>query len=329
MPAHGITFHYFHDEPAGGAQPRHPPGQGSLSAAELAELLRCLGPERILPARQWLARALAGRLRPDDLCLTFDDNLRCQYDVALPVLAEFGLTAFWFVPTCVLEGRPQRVELYRAFRVRCFADVDDFYAAFFRALATSDYANLAAEALRDFHPSGYLREFAFYSEADRRFRFVRDQVLGPQRDQQLMDMLIRLFGLEPDELARDLWMDADCLRELHAAGHVIGLHSHNHPTRLAALDAVAQLREYRDNHEHLARLLGEPPIAMSHPCNSYTRQTLAILEELGIRVGFRANLALVEHGPLEYPRADQADLVRKVQPCASRCSPATNPVISG
>ena len=45
-----------------------------------------LDPSRILPAREWQDRLQRGALRSVDLCLTFDDALRCQFDVARPVL---------------------------------------------------------------------------------------------------------------------------------------------------------------------------------------------------------------------------------------------------
>ena len=60
-------------------------------------MLRFVGLRNILPADEWMARATSDRLDENDLCLTFDDALRCQYDVALPVLEKYGLTAFWFV----------------------------------------------------------------------------------------------------------------------------------------------------------------------------------------------------------------------------------------
>ena len=112
-----------------------------VATGRLAELIRFLGRERILPARVWLERAIAGKLERHAICLTFDDNLRCQYDVARPVLRDLGLTAFWFIPTAVLRGEPVRIGLYRQFRVKCFEDVkpveskmsqfDDWHAASF------------------------------------------------------------------------------------------------------------------------------------------------------------------------------------------------------
>jgi peptidoglycan/xylan/chitin deacetylase (PgdA/CDA1 family) len=306
MQPHGIMFHHFHDR-------RHPAGQGSLSADELAEMILHLGPERILPAREWLARALAGALNDRDLCLTFDDNLRCQYDVALPVLREFGLTAFWFIPTAVMQGRLERLDIYRTFRVRHFDDVDDFYEEFFHTLATSQYAELAEQALATFHPSTYLAEFPFYSEADRRFRYVRDEVLGLQRYNSVMEALIGSMGVELESLAMNLWMEPDHVTSLHTDGHVIGLHTHTHPTHLARLHTQEQLREYRDNYTYLMTLLGEPPVAVAHPCNSYNDDTLAILRRLGVRLGFRSNQKLIAPSELECPREDQANILRAMR----------------
>jgi hypothetical protein len=48
---------------------------------------------------------------------------------------------------------------------------------------------------------------------------------------------------------------------------------------------------------------------MSHPCNSYNATTLSVLRELGITVGFRANMAAGKISELEYPREDHANLV--------------------
>ena len=315
MHSHGIMFHHFH----GGS---HAESQGSLDGATLAEMIRFLGPDRILPAREWLNLALAGDLPADALCLTFDDNLRCQYDVALPVLKDAGLTAFWFVPTGTLSGAPDHLEIYRAFRTQHFDEIDDFYEAFFRNLATSQYAPLAEEKLLHFDPSTYLAGYPFYTEADRRFRFVRDDVLGPQRYRQLMDELIATMGVDVAALAASLWMQSQQIRELHDTGHVIGLHSHTHPTRLASLPPEEQAREYRENHTLLASIVGQPITTVAHPCNSYSPETLAILRRLGVQLGFRANLAQTDFSPLEWPREDHANILAAMRAGAATYEPA-------
>ena len=295
-------FHHFHSAD-------HPAGQGSISAGQLARIIEQLSPRRILPARQWMQCALTATLRPTDVCLTFDDNLLCQYEVALPVLRSFGLTAFWFVPTSVLQGNVERLEVYRHFRSTRFDHVSGFHEAFFEAVDASDCAEPFRTALARFNPREYLKPFPFYSDADRQFRFVRDEVLGPQRYVEVMDNMLARAGVDLVDLARKLWMNDQQIKHLHSLGHVVGLHSHTHPTRIERLTREQQRAEYQQNFDHLNALLGEPPEAMSHPCNSYNRDTLFILRELGIRLGFRANMECLGGSELEYPREDHANLV--------------------
>ena len=127
-----------------------------------------------------------------------------------------------------------------------------------------------------------------------------------------MDSLITMHDRSLSQLSQNLWMDDDRVVQLHRAGHVIGLHSHTHPTRLANLDSGAQREEYRRNSQHLAGILGTSPVCMSHPCNSYNDDTLHILRELGVVLGFRANLAETRKSELEYPRADHANILAEM-----------------
>jgi peptidoglycan/xylan/chitin deacetylase (PgdA/CDA1 family) len=317
----GVMFHHFHG-------PEPPYGQGSITADDLRALLNYLGPARILAADEWLHRVEQDKLQPGDLCLTFDDNLRCQYDVALPVLEEFGLTAFWFISTAVLQGRLERLEIYRAFRMRHFPSVDEYYAAFFATVASTASRDEVEEALRDFDPATYLVQYPFYSDSDRRYRYVRDVILGPVRYGAVLERMLEEYHANARAIARGLWLDDGCIRALHDAGHMIGLHSHTHPTALAQLDEEEQRQEYADNHAYLRSLLGVTPRAMSHPCNSYSDTTLAILRELGIVCGFRSNSSPTPFGALEMPREDHINLIQELRQCESQSSRATSPVTS-
>ncbi len=295
-------FHHFTDA-------RHPAGQGAITADQLRALLDWVGLDRLLPARVWLDRFRSGDL-DGELCLTFDDNLRCQYDVALPVLRELNLTAFWFVYSSPIEGMVERLEVYRYFRTVAYGTVDEFYLAFDVAIARSQWADEVTSALTSFDPSTYLEQFSFYTDGDRRFRFLRDQVLGQERFFVLMDFMVDKWGPH-DDLPDLLWMNADHWIELHADGHVIGMHSHTHPTDLATMSIESQRQEYVQNQSTIETVVGERPTVVAHPASSYSGATLDMLRELDVEVGFAT------HGPVRYDerleilRHDHSDLVRQ------------------
>lgn len=305
LPPHGLMFHHFHGD-------GHHPSQGSISADELDALLNFVGPHNILPAEEWLSLATSDRLQRGQYCLTFDDSLGCQYDIALPVLESHGMTAFWFVYTSVLEGDLAVLEIYRKFRSVYFADIGQFYEAFFQQISQTEWAGTVERALASFVPEEYLAEHSFYTRDDRIFRYLRDIVLGPDGYQAIMASLIARFGIDMDTFAEGLWISPDGLRKLIDGGHVVGLHSHTHPMRLADLPKNEQREEYCHNRDMLARLLARTPVTMSHPCNSYGPETLAILEELGIILGFRSNMARLDGSRLEVPREDHSNIIRSM-----------------
>lgn len=297
-------FHHFHDDGI------HRRGQGSIAREHFHALLASLAANyNLLSADDYHRRALAGALSDSDICLSFDDALLCQYDVAVPVLDAFDVKAFFFVYTSIFTERPDPLELYRDFRNTRFADVEAFYAAFF-ALFEQE-AGVLYERYRQGYPDDYLAAFAFYTENDRRFRYARDQVLGTAVYDDLMQALMARHGYETERRRRELWMTEQQVAALAGAGHVIGLHSHSHPMQMHRLDRDAQHAEYTRNHRMLTDICGIPPRTMSHPCGNYNSDTLAILGGLGITLGFRSNLHRPDGaGLLEVPREDHANLMQ-------------------
>ena len=96
MDVHGIMFHHFH----GGS---HHKSQGSISSEQLVKIIEHYK-KVLIPAHDWAKKARSGTLK-NEVCLTFDDNLRCQYDIAYPILNRYGLTGFWFISTAIFDGR--------------------------------------------------------------------------------------------------------------------------------------------------------------------------------------------------------------------------------
>lgn len=304
MTAFGLMFHHFHD----GA--RHPKGQGAISRDEFGALLDYYA-DRILNAHDWVNCLHDGSLSDNAVCLTFDDGLRCQFDIALPALEKRGLTAFWFPYTAPLADELDRLELYRYFRTVCFANIDEFYGSFEKTCRVSTYADDIAAGLACFDPQTYLAEYPFYSDSDRRFRFVRDRILGADRFFQIMDKMIEATGFDCAEASRTLWMGVEELKHLDQTGHVIGLHSHTHPTNLTALEASRQDWEFATNTTWLKQLLNITPDCVSYPCGAYDQRLIAMLNKHGIRTGFQSRMG-PSNGAMTVPRLDHAIAVERL-----------------
>jgi len=304
---HAVMFHHFHDE-------NHPVSQGSISGDELARMIDWLSERyRLLNADEYLHRLEHDKLEPLDICLTFDDALLCQSDIAVPVLKSRNLRAFFFVYSSPLAGQPDNLEIYRSFRSNEFDSIDDFYREFFETARTS-FGDEYDVAEKSFDSNEYLKPSTFYTPADRWFRYLRDRVLGKERYEQIMTMLMRQHRFEPREIMSKLWMSNAHLKALEADGHLVGLHSYSHPTTMHMLDSEAQRREYAMNYEQLLGVLDSPPVSMSHPCGNYNDDTLRILAGLGMRIGFRCNNSVKSiRSVLEVPREDHAIVLREMQ----------------
>ena len=108
---HGIMFHHFHDGKV------HTKGQGSISKDDFYKIINFIGIKNILNADIFYEKFLNNKLKDNEVCLTFDDGIKCQIDVALPVLEDLKIKSFFFVYTSLFDGKPDNLEIFRYFRM--------------------------------------------------------------------------------------------------------------------------------------------------------------------------------------------------------------------
>ncbi len=308
MVPHGLMFHYFHDNK------KYIPSQGSITANEFDRMLSFYKKRfNILSAEKWLEKARGNTLTGRDVCITFDDALRCQFDIALPVLRKHNLKAFWFICSGVFQKSPPKLEIYRYYRFKKFKRINDFYAAFDESVAKSPLREKVARGLRNFDHRKIFTPYHIYTPEDKKFRYVRDIILNRAEYEHIMNRMIRGSGLEPKRLLALLWINPERIIELSNLGHIIGLHSHTHPTNLKRLPDEEQRKEYEKNLSMLTGLLHKNIITAAHPDNSYSRSTLRILTDIGVEIGFRATMDKAILSKLEFPRLDQAYLIKEIR----------------
>ena len=127
---HGIMFHHFHDDNI------HKKGQGSIDASELKKIINFIGRANILNAEDFCLRYKEKKLKKNNVCFTFDDGIKSQYDIAMPILEEANIKSFFFIYSSLLTNKPDLLEVHRYFRNNYFNSIDEFYNLFYDKIDT-------------------------------------------------------------------------------------------------------------------------------------------------------------------------------------------------
>ena len=311
---HGIMFHHFHDEEI------HKKSQGSISREDFYKIIKFIGRNNILDADIFFEKFKNNKLKANEVCLTFDDGIKSQVDVALPILEEFEIKSLFFVYTSIFEGKPDNLEVFRYFRTNFFNHIDDFYNNFYKVLDKD---------LRDFFKNNNEKinstkiKFPHYSINDIQFRLVRDVFLNKSQYEESMFLMMREKKFNYKDFYPRLFFDKYDLKKLDNLGHLVGLHSHNHPTLLENLNYDEQKYEYENCLSSISNILDKQKNEikyMSHPCGSYNVDTLKILNDLGIELGFKQIMTIesekgmkkINNSNLEIARQDHVEIYNRM-----------------
>ena len=309
---HGIMFHHFHDDAL------HTRGQGSISKDDFYKMINFIGRKNILDADVFYQRLKENKLKENEVCLTFDDGIKCQIDIALPILEEFKIKGFFFVYTSMFEDKPDNLEVFRYFRMNFFDTVDDFYKSFYKILGKD---------LKSFFDNNKKKiestktKLPLYSIEDIKFRLIRDIYLAKNKYDETMFLMMKEKKFNFKDYYSRLFFNNSDLKKIDSLGHFVGLHSHSHPTLIEKLSYDEQKKEYEKCLYSISKILNKSIKeinCMAHPCGSYNDDTLKILKELGIELGFRQMMVIesekkmkkVNNSLLEIAREDHAKIFK-------------------
>jgi len=311
---HGIMFHHFHDDGI------YTKGQGSIDKDDFYKMINFIGRNNILDADVFYEKLKNNNLKDNEVCLTFDDAIKCQIDIALPILEELKIKSFFFVQTSMFEEKPDNLETFRYFRMNYFKSADEFYDIFYKVLDKDlePFFEKNSDKIKE-----KKIEFPIYSIGDIKFRLVRDFFLTKVQYEEAMFIILKDKQFDYKDFSKKLVFQKSDLQTLENLGHLVGLHSHNHPTLLEKLSYDEQKNEYEKNLSLISSILDKPKNeikSMSHPCGSYNEDTLQILKELGIELGFTSIMTIkpekgikkINNSFLELARQDHAYIFKKM-----------------
>ena len=138
-----------------------------------------------------------------------------------------------------------------------------------------------------------------------------------------MFLMIKDKNFQPKEYYSLLFFDKEDLNQLNSLGHLVGLHSHNHPTSLESLSYDEQKLEYENCISVISKIIDKPKNEikfMAHPGGSYNSYTLEILRELKIELGFKQIMTIepekgmkkINNSFLEIARQDHTEIVKRM-----------------
>ena len=124
---HGIMFHHFHDHKT------HLKTQGSIDKDDFYKMIKFIGRNNILNCDVFFDKLKNKNLKKNEVFLTFDDAIKSQFDIALPVLEDLKIKSFFFSQTSTFDKNQNNIEHLRYFRTNYFNKIDDYYNLFLKS----------------------------------------------------------------------------------------------------------------------------------------------------------------------------------------------------
>lgn len=194
----------------------------------------------VMPLHEAVMAMPRGRMPPRAVCITFDDGYRSTYDLALPVLKEFGLPATVFVTTGHMDkDNMWNDRILDAIRC-CVAGPIDLTS---------------------------LRQGVHYVDTDRDRKRLADQLtsavkyLPPAERLDIIENFERLIGRAP---SHRLMLTGQMVRDLASQGVEIGGHTISHPI-LTTISEQAARHEIVGGKENLEAVIRQPLRLFAYP----------------------------------------------------------------
>jgi peptidoglycan/xylan/chitin deacetylase (PgdA/CDA1 family) len=214
----------------------------------------------VLPLDEAVAALAGGTLPERALAITFDDGYADNFDVALPILREYGMPAAFFIATGFLDGgRMWNDTVIEAVRRTSCMSLD---------LARIGLGSHAVESMQT-------RRNAIHALL-RKLKYT-----SPDLREERADGVAAIAGAD---LPDDIMMTSAQVRSLASAGMVIGAHTFTHPI-LTSVDASAARRDIVRGRETLEAIVGQPVRLFAYPNGKPTTDDglahVALVRELG------------------------------------------------
>lgn len=246
------------------------------------------------------------------LLLTFDDGYADNYNVAMPILEEYGVQGSFFIPG-------------KTFTTHQLLDVNKIHYV----LASANIYNLVEDLKKEmdyyrgqefqYAPTEEL--FAKYAVASRfdikETVFVKQmlQTVLPEKLRNIISskLFAKYVGVTEEQLAYELYMSEEQIRTMKRHGMFIGIHGYDHYW-LGNLSVDQMENDISLALDALDEFVDKKQWVMNYPYGNYNKDVLAYISKQGACLGLTTEVRLADidkDNPLELPRLDCNDFPPK------------------
>ena len=290
---HGIMFHHFHDGK------NFKKSYSSINKRHFLKIINYVGKDNILNPKDFIKKLIKKNLERKSLCLTFDDALKSQIKIVLPLLDKLNIKAFFFIYTDIYSFKKKNLmEPTRDFIQTKFRDFNKFYDFFWKnfnfyydSKIILKFMNKKKKKIKKIKSI-----YHFYSIKEIEYRIIRDVFFDIEEFNSFMKKIFKIKNYKFEENYKKIFMTEKEINFLIKKGHTVGLHSNTHPHNMSKLNYSQQKLEYVDNIKNLKNINRSLNLlSMSHPTGSYNETTLRILKKLKIKIGFNSNTSTLKN----------------------------------
>jgi peptidoglycan/xylan/chitin deacetylase (PgdA/CDA1 family) len=218
---------------------------------------------------------------PSGVLLTFDDGLKDHIQYVLPILKKRNLFGIFYCCSDPLEGKSLTVHLTHY--LLAYFDRDDIWEHLKHVGLVEAYyqaKSLSTDVAYRHQVAPFLEK-----EIKRVFNWCR---FDPYQQERLLEVFKHFFHLDNSQFVGSWNLSIQDIENLWQSGMEIGSHTCSHRL-LSNLDPQIQVSELTDSKEILNSVVGNTVKSFCFPYggkNSYTKQTLDMLDRLGYSESF-------------------------------------------
>lgn len=279
-----VTYHYFGDY-----KTEHP-GINSLSAASFEQQIEQLGQYFEFISQDKLLNALREKTHlPERSCiLTFDDGVRSQYEVALPVLQKMKVPAVFFV--CGLPyAEKKALNIHKIHWLRSMFDPDTFLQ---KVIAKLDTVNI--EFREDMISLDKVSDKFFWDDMPtKKLKYLLNIVLPFPKCKQIIEMIFEECVPSEEKFCANFYMSEAQVMDLHKR-YAVGTHTYSHLV-LGNHDDITIQQEISKGMDVVEHIIGERPLGVSYPYGykeAVPQHMAGIALNLGLEYGFTVERSL-------------------------------------